>query len=111
VFNAGLSYRSKTDALTASVLFNVFGDRIVRYGFASSGGANAKQGPNLIERGRSSVDAKLQRAFGEKLSVSLSAKNLTNQRVQFYQTVTKGEVSTGRATPGVSFDLGVTLAR
>ncbi len=111
IVNAGMSYRSPTDAFSASVLFNVFGDRVYRYGFASSGGANARQGPNIIERGRSSLDAKVQRAFGERLSVSFSAKNLTNQRVQFFQTITRGEVSTGRATPGISFDLGASFAR
>jgi outer membrane receptor protein involved in Fe transport len=111
VLNAGLSYRSANDAFSASMLYNLFDDRIVRYGFASSGGANATQGPNIVERGRSSLDAKVQRAFGERLSVSLSAKNLTNQRIQFYQTVSTGDAPTGRATPGVSFDLGVSLAR
>jgi len=111
VVNASVSYRSKRDALQASVLFNVFDDRIVRYGFASSGGANTVQGPNIIERGRSSLDAKIQQAIGRRISVSLSGKNLTNQRVQFYQVVSTGEESTGRATPGVSVDLGVSIAR
>lgn len=111
VVNAGLAYANRTNSLSASMLYNVFGDRIVRYGFASSGGANAIQGPNILERGRSSLDAKVQRVFSERFSMSLSARNLTNQRVQFYQTVSTGQESTGRATPGVSIDLGVSLAR
>jgi len=111
VVNAGVAYASRTNALSASILYNVFGDRIVRYGFSSSGGANAKQGPNIIERGRSSLDAKVQRVFNERFSMSLSAKNLTNQRVQYFQTVSTGQKSTGRATPGTSIDLGVSIAR
>ncbi len=108
--NAGLSYRSEGGAFSASVLYNVFDDRIVRYGFASAG-EGAIQGPNILERGRSSLDAKLQQAFGERTTLSLSARNLTNQRIQFYQVVSTGEESTGRATPGMSFQLGVNLAR
>ena len=111
VVNAGLSYQSAGDALSVSVLFNQFDDRIVRYGFASSGGAGAVQGPNIIERGRSSLDAKLQQAVGKRITLSLTAKNLTNQRVQFYQVVSTGEASTGRATPGMSLSLGASVAR
>lgn len=111
VVNAGLAYTSRKGGLSASVLYNAFGNRVLRYGFASSGGANAKQGPNILERGRSSLDAKVQRVFSERFSMSASAKNLTNQRVQFFQIVATGEESTGRATPGVSFDLGVSIAR
>jgi hypothetical protein len=111
VVNAGLAYRSADNALTASLLYNLFDDRIVRYGFQSGGGPDAVQGPNLIERGRGTLDAKLQRAFGERVTVALSGRNLTNQRIQFYQTVSSGEESTGRATPGVSLQLGVSVAR
>ncbi len=111
VVNAGLAYASRTNSLSASILYNVFGDRIVRYGFASSSGANTTQGPNILERGRSSLDAKVQRVFSERFSMSLSAKNLTNQRVQYFQAVSTGQESTGRATPGISVDLGVSIAR
>jgi hypothetical protein len=111
IVNLGLTYRSGSDALNASLLFNTFGDRIVRYGFASSGGATARQGPNIVERGRHSLDAKVQQALGKGIAITVSGKNLTNQRVQFFQALATGEESTGRATPGMSVDLGVSLAR
>lgn len=108
--NASLSYAA-SGGFNASVLYNVFGDRIVRYGFRSSGGAASVQGPNIIEQSRGTIDAKLQRPVGRGLTMTLSGKNLTNAPVKFVQQVAAGLVSTGLAHPGVTIQVGVGYAR
>ncbi len=108
--NASLSY-GESGGFTASVLYNVFGDRIVRYGFRSSGGVDAVQGPNIVEQSRGTLDAKLQRPFGRGLTMTLSGRNLTNAPVKFVQKVEAGLVSTGLARPGITVQVGVGYAR
>jgi len=106
--NGNLSWRSESGRFSGTVLYNHFADRIVRYGFAS---ANVAQGPNVVEIGRGTLDAKVQLALGRGTTVSMAARNLTNARVQFYQAVDAGNDITGRSIPGVNFSLGVSLVR
>ena len=109
VGNASLAW-ADDHGLSLSLLYNVFGDRVVRYGFRSTG-VNAKQGPNIVERSRATLDAKVQRPVGRALTMSLAARNLTNTSVRFVQKVSTGEVSTGLLNPGLTVQLGVAYAR
>ncbi|MBC8086183.1 MAG: carboxypeptidase regulatory-like domain-containing protein [Phycisphaerae bacterium] len=111
VANGSLSYRTRGGGFNATLLYNQFGDRIVRYGFRSSGGVNATQGPNIVERGRGTLDAKLQQAVGKRVTVTLSGRNLTNVKTQFFQDVKAGEVDTAFSTPGYTLQLGASVAR
>lgn len=106
--NGNLSWRSASGRYSGTVLYNHFADRVIRYGFASAG---VGQGPNVVERGRGTLDAKVQLAVGKSATVSMAARNLTNARVQFFQAVDIGNDLTGRAIPGVNFSLGVSLVR
>ncbi|HKS05808.1 MAG TPA: carboxypeptidase regulatory-like domain-containing protein [Gemmatimonadaceae bacterium] len=109
--NASLTYAGVSNNLMATVLVNTFGDRVVRYGFRSSGGETATQGPNIVERGRATLDAKLSRSIGRGFTMTVAGKNLTNAPVRFVQDVAAGEVTTGYAKPGTSVSVGVGYAR
>lgn len=108
LLNGSLSWRSANGGINATMLYNRFEDRVVRYGYAT---ANLGQGPNIVERGRGMLDAKAQVAIGRGTTVSLAARNLTNARVVFVQAVDIGDDVTGRTVPGVSFTLGVSIVR
>ncbi len=108
LFNTSLSWISEKGGVNASVLYNRFADRIVRYGYAS---ASLGQGPNIVEAGRGMLDAKAQFAVGHGTTISLAARNLTNARVVFQQAVKPDNGLTGRSVPGVSLTLGVSLVR
>uniref|UniRef100_UPI00286B0093 TonB-dependent receptor domain-containing protein n=1 Tax=Gemmatimonas sp. TaxID=1962908 RepID=UPI00286B0093 len=106
--NGSVSWRSANGGVNATMLYNRFADRVVRYGFASAG---VSQGPNVIERGRGTLDGKAQIAIGRGATLSLAARNITNVRVQFVQAVDIGNDITGRSVPGINFNVGVSIVR
>lgn len=103
--NASLSYAGDNGGPSASLLFSYFHDRVARYGFRSGGGAEATQGPNLVEQGRGQLDLKIQQSIGSRLTVSLAVRNLTDNAVIFTQDVSTGETRTGFMKPGRSISL------
>lgn len=111
--NAGLSYASRGERLMLSVAANAFADRIVRYGATSinagDGSADAQvfQIPHVLERGRVSVDARLQVRPGSRLTWTLAGRNLGNATQRFYQGTGANRIETGYARPGISLKLGV----
>ncbi len=102
--NASLGYESAQRTFSATVLGNWFGDRIVRYGQASR--LSTDQAPNLYERGRFSLDAKLSRRFN-RMNWTLGARNLMNVPVVFYQEVNRGVSESGRIPQGINFSMGM----
>jgi outer membrane receptor protein involved in Fe transport len=103
--NANLTWAPRARRLSASVLYNYFADRIASYGTAAQG-AEA-QGPNLYEKGRSRLDAKVEVGVGPRGSVSVSGRNLLNSVSEFYHpTETIGDVRAGYSREGVSWSLG-----
>lgn len=103
--NGSVAYTTPGGRLSVSTLLNYFSSRAVRYGtsFGQQG-----QGPNLLERGRTTVDAKLQLALSSRLSVSLAGKNLLDQPQEFYhESATVGDVVAGYVRPGVGFSIGL----
>ena len=62
-----------------------------------------------MEQGRVGVDAKLRRKVG-RASVSLSARNLLDAEVIYYQSSTIGRTRTGYVRPGVNVSLGLGYA-
>ena len=111
LLNAALAYVDARAGLDVSFLFNWFTDRISRYGFRSGGGADATQGPNIVERGRGVLDAKLRKDLWRGLSLTLSARNLTGAPVKFFQDTELGRITTGNYKPGTSVSIGITYAR
>ncbi|MGE0554477.1 MAG: TonB-dependent receptor [Gemmatimonadales bacterium] len=101
VVNANLGYLDTSARLDASVLVNFFDDRVVRYGLATS-----VNPPHVTERGRVTLDAKVEKGIGP-LSVSLSGKNLTNNRFELFQETDLGPIVTGLTRPGRAIALGV----
>lgn len=111
LFNGNVNYVDPRGRFEGSVLYNWFDDRVSRYGFRSGGGADATQGPNIIEQGRGTLDAKLQVKTRGHWTVTMTGKNLTDNRVAFYQDTRKGRIQTGLARPGVTLSLGLSYAR
>ncbi len=108
--NGNVSYVDSRHGLDLSVLYNFFADRINRYGFRGTGGAS-KQGPNIVERGRGTLDAKLQLKLGGGYTFALSARNLTDNSVEFYQDADYGRISTGFLKTGRSLSISIGHAR
>ena len=108
--NVNLLYNDPDRDLDASILFNYFTDRIVRYGIASVTSTGEVQVvPGVIEQGRISLDAKIRRKIGS-MTMSLSGRNLTDNEVIFFQPYTGGRTRTGYFRPGVSVSMGVGYA-
>jgi hypothetical protein len=101
--NGTISFIRPEWGFDATILFNYFDERIVRYGAVS----NAAQVPNQVEAGRATVDAKAQKTLG-RWSLSLAGKNLTNKPVHVFQRGANGPVTNLFYRPGysVSFGLG-----
>jgi outer membrane receptor for ferrienterochelin and colicin len=105
LINANLTWAPRARRLSASVLYNYFADRVTRYGTASQQGEG--QGPNLYEAGRGQLDAKLEFGVSARGSLSLSARNLTNSRTEYYHpSASHGNVQAGYAREGVTFSVG-----
>lgn len=109
VVNGNLMY-TDGDRVQASVLVNAFGDRVLRYGTVILINGVARQVPHVVEKGRVTVDAKIQRRLSRGLTVSLSGRNLTNSAVTAFQESLAGRVQTAFVQPGISATLGVGYA-
>lgn len=107
--NVSLTYASNDGRTDASLLANYFSDRVARYGIASVVNGVITSVPNVTERGRVGVDAKIRRRVG-KSTFSLSARNLTDAEVVFYQESRAGQLRTGYLRPGVGVSMGVGYA-
>jgi outer membrane receptor protein involved in Fe transport len=102
--NASLSYDA--ERFSATVLYNVFGDRITEYGAASAPGSPPL--PGKVEQSRGTLDAKLRYRLSDGIGLSLAGRNLTDNRVRFTQEVLGNEENAGEYRPGRSIALGVT---
>ncbi len=111
LINVGLTYATPGSSLTASVLFNRFGDRILQYG--TGGSTGGEQGYNVLERARSALDAKVKMAIWRGWSVSVSGKNLLNSRSDLIadKAITTGFSVLGRSLSGISVSTGFSYAR
>lgn len=77
--NASLSYVQPATRTSLALLFNYFDDRIARYGGATS---TTTAPPDVIEKGRFSLDAKAQQTIGG-LRVAIGATNLTHEKPRY----------------------------
>ncbi|MBC7895854.1 MAG: TonB-dependent receptor [Cytophagaceae bacterium] len=107
LFNGNVNYVDSRGRFEASMLYNWFGDRISRYGFRSGGGTASVQGPNIVEDGRGTLDVKVQWRALPKWRVTVSGKNLTDNRIAFHQDTDRGRIRTGLARGGIGISLGV----
>ncbi|MEZ4411479.1 MAG: TonB-dependent receptor [Gemmatimonadales bacterium] len=89
VVNAGLTYLSPGGRTTASLLYNIAGERILEVG---SGGL-----PDAYEQPRSILDASVEVGLSRDVSVKVDARNLLNSEYLMTQGgVTRLRYTTGR---------------
>jgi outer membrane receptor protein involved in Fe transport len=97
VVNAGLTYTSAGDALSATLLYNVLGRRIVSAGVDPL--------PDVYELPRNAVDLSLRYALREGLSLRLDGRNLLDEAYRQRQgSVLRSSYRSGRQlTVGLSW--------
>lgn len=108
VVNASVNL-GRPDAVTqGSILVNYFSDRLVRFAGVISGGQGVEA--NIYERGRPSLDFRIQRRFGRGVSASLSGRNLLAPPVEFVQRTgaLAGDIEANVFNQGPVFGLKVT---
>lgn len=104
--NAFVGYTSSEAGLSMTVLFAAFGDRVIQYGRRLTVPGGVEQVPHVEERGRLTVDAKVQQRVGA-VSTSLALKNLTNAPSEYFQDSPHGPITARHIRPGVSATLSV----
>ncbi len=103
LFNSSLIYDNTAASFRGALFLNYFSNRIAMYGLTSTSTLQ----PNIIERGRITVDTKFSLGFMEHLSLTVSGKNLTNAVTEFFHETSVGRAITGSHRPGMSISLGV----
>jgi outer membrane receptor protein involved in Fe transport len=104
LFNANLTFAPPPSRFEVSVLGNYYADRVVRYGQLFGD----VQGPDTVERGRFTLDAKLRVGLGRHLGVTASGRNLTDQTVEYVNEGPEVTAIVGSYRPGRELKLGVT---
>lgn len=107
--NLNVIYSDPEGGRELSLLLNNFSDRIVRYGIANVTPDGVVAVPNVMEQGRTTLDAKYRVRIGVT-SVSLSVQNLLDAEVIYYQDSDVGRTRTGYRRPGTSLSLGLGYA-
>ena len=77
VINAGLTYASRSGSASATLLYNVVGERIFAAGVLPL--------PNIVEQSRNVVDFSLRLPVRGQLAARFDAKNLLDARYRFMQ--------------------------
>jgi outer membrane receptor protein involved in Fe transport len=106
LLNTSLNYATDDGAFNGALLFNYFGDRVRRYGQSvDTGDGVFERPPDVRELGRATLDGKFSYRLSDALRASLSARNLTNQRIEWVQPADEvGDV------PVLIQDLGTSLS-
>ena len=119
IVNAGLYYTSSEKiGLSASLLYNIIGKRIVGVGKSTSVDGNSDYDvPDAYEMPRNVLDLTINKTFGKIVSLKLGIKDILAQSVimkQFPTTTIDGvkqerEQITRKYTPGRSISLSLSL--
>jgi outer membrane receptor protein involved in Fe transport len=108
--NGSLTWASEGGGFQAAALVNHFSDRVRRYGKVSQDTETGDfvRTPDVVERGRTTFDAKVSSRLGP-FSLSLAARNLTDERIEQVQTLFDGSfVPTNLEAIGREFQLSLT---
>lgn len=117
IVNAGLYYTSNDKlGLSASVLYNIIGKRIMGVGKSISSNTDLDI-PDSYEMPRSVLDITIAKKIGKIVEIKFSAKDILNEPVTFKQfpttTINSQQVTREQTTvnyrQGVSFSIGVAL--
>lgn len=116
IVNTGLYYASGEKlGLSASLLYNIIGKRIIGVGKTISTDGNTDYDvPDTYEMPRNVVDFTIAKRLGEKFTLKLTAKDLLNEPVEFVQfptaTISGAQVEREQVIrsyrPGTSINLG-----
>ncbi len=105
IVNAGIYYQTLKNDLSVSLLYNVFGKRIV--------GIGTPDIPNSYEMPRNILDFTIQKRLGQHLTLKFGVKDILNQEVLIQQTM-KSEglpdviIKVKAYTPGRQYSFGIT---
>lgn len=114
--NAGFYYNSPKLGLSASVLYNIIGKRIIGIGKANSINGNTDTDlPDSYEMPRNLLDLTIGKKIGKICELKLSVKDILSEKVEFKQfpTTTIDGVQQSRTqttrsySPGTTVNLGV----
>lgn len=117
IVNAGLYYTSNDKlGLSASVLYNVIGKRIMGVGKSNSSNTDFDI-PDSYEMPRNQIDITIAKKIGKIVELKFSAKDILNEPITFKQfptTTIDGQQTTREQTTvayrqGVSLSLGISL--
>lgn len=118
IVNAGLYYTGEKSGLSASLLYNVIGKRIIGVGKTISiDGDSNFDVPDAYEMPNNMLDATIGKRFGERVDLKFGVKNILNQAVvhkQFPSTTIAGigqkrEQITRKYYLGQTFLLALTI--
>jgi len=76
-FNAGIYYQNDEHGWSGSVLYNIYGPRIVIVGNSNY--------PDVIETPRSTIDLSITKQLSKKIALNLGANDILNQSVTWVQ--------------------------
>ena len=105
IVNAGIYYQTAKNDFSVSLLYNVFGKRIV--------GIGTPDIPNSYEMPRNILDFTILKRFGKNLAIKFGIKDILNQEVLIQQTM-KSEnlpdalIKVKAYSPGRQFSFGIT---
>jgi hypothetical protein len=104
IVNAGIYYQTAKSDLSVSLLYNVFGQRIV--------GIGTPDIPNSYEMPRNILDFTIQKRFGQHLAIKFGVKDIINQEVLIQQTMKSVNlpdaiIKVKAYTPGRVFSFGI----
>ncbi len=119
IINVGAYYDSNDElGLSASVLYNLLGERIVGIGKTLSTDPNSNyELPDSYELPRNLLDVTIAKQLGKRVNLKLGVKNILNSPVVYkqYPTATVNGASVGREQltreyyPGVSASLSISV--
>lgn len=120
IINAGVYYTSSSDkiGLSASLLYNIIGKRIIGVGKATSlTGDSDFDLPDAYEMPRNMLDLMIAKKIGKHVEIKLSVKDIIGQAVtikQFPTVTVDGNKQTREQVtysyhPGTSFSLGISV--
>lgn len=118
--NAGFTYDASDTklGLSASIMYNVIGKRIMGIGKAVSTSTSDYDVPDSYEMPRHLVDVSLAKSIGKRVEIKLTAKDILAQPVKYvqYPTITNAdgsqetrEQTTYEYTPGTTISVGVSV--
>lgn len=114
IVNAGIFYSSEKSKISASLLYNIIGRRIVAVG-------EPKQNiiddiPDTYEESRNQLDFSISKKMSKGFEIKVGIKDILNEEVRYTQTVELGNGSSKTSsqtiksfTPGREFILGFQL--